>query len=61
VGGWMKKNSARREEVLRAVDEDDFGSGHHAAQRVPDRPYLACQLSGGETWTNPLEGLPKRL
>jgi hypothetical protein len=34
------------EEVLRAVAEDDAGSGHHAAQRVPDFPYLARQLSG---------------
>jgi hypothetical protein len=37
------------EEVLRAVAEDDAGSDHHAAQRVPDHPYLVCQLSGGET------------
>jgi hypothetical protein len=29
------------EEVLRAVAEDDAGSGHHAAHRVPDHPYLA--------------------
>jgi hypothetical protein len=36
------------EEVLRAVAEDDAGSGHHAAQRVSDHPYLARQLSGGE-------------
>jgi hypothetical protein len=33
-------------EVLHAVAEDDAGSGHHAAQRVPDLPYLARQLSG---------------
>jgi hypothetical protein len=23
------------------IAEDDAGSGHHAAQRVPDHPYLA--------------------
>jgi hypothetical protein len=38
------------EEVLCAVAEDDAESGHHATQRVPDHPYLARQLSGGETW-----------
>jgi hypothetical protein len=38
------------EEVLHAVAEDDAKSGHHAAQRVPDHPYLTRQLSGGETW-----------
>jgi hypothetical protein len=27
--------------------------GHHAAQRVPDHPYLARQMSRGETWTDP--------
>jgi hypothetical protein len=37
------------EEVIRAVTEDDARSGHHAAQRAPDHPYLARQLSGGET------------
>jgi hypothetical protein len=37
------------EEVLRVITEDDAGSGHHAAQRVPDHPYLTRQLSGGET------------
>jgi hypothetical protein len=36
-------------EVLRAVAEDDVGSGHHAAQRAPDLPYLVRQLSEGET------------
>jgi hypothetical protein len=46
------------EEVLCAVAEDDAGSGHHAAQRVPDHPYLARQLSGGETWTDPQGGYP---
>jgi hypothetical protein len=30
--------------------ENNTGSGHHAAQRVPDLPYLTRQLSGGETW-----------
>jgi hypothetical protein len=49
------------EEVLRAVAEDDAWSGHHAAQRVPDHPYLTCQLSRGETWTDPQGGLPKLL
>jgi hypothetical protein len=34
------------EEVLRAVAEDDAESIHHAAQRAPDHPYLARQLSG---------------
>jgi hypothetical protein len=38
------------EDVRHARREDDTGSGHHAAQRVPDLPYLARQLSGGETW-----------
>jgi hypothetical protein len=28
------------EEVFRAVTKNDAGSGHHAAQRVPDLPYL---------------------
>jgi hypothetical protein len=37
---------ARREGFLRAVSEDDTGSGHHAAQRIPDLPYQARQLSG---------------
>jgi hypothetical protein len=46
------------EEVLRAVAEDDTGSGHYAAQRVPDFPYLARQLSGGETRTDPQGGYP---
>jgi hypothetical protein len=41
------------EEVLCVVAEDDVGSGHHAALRVPDLPYLARQLSGGETWIDP--------
>jgi hypothetical protein len=38
------------EEVLRDVAKDDAGSGHHAAQGVPDHPYLEPQLSGGEIW-----------
>jgi hypothetical protein len=38
------------EDVRHARREDDTRSGHHAAQRVPDLPYLARQLSGGETW-----------
>jgi hypothetical protein len=46
------------EEVLCAVAEDDTGLGHHAAQRVRDHPYLARQLSGGETWTDPQRGNP---
>jgi hypothetical protein len=45
-----KKNSTRREGVRRTVTEDDTGSGHHAAQRALDLPYLARQLSRGETW-----------
>jgi hypothetical protein len=27
--------------------------GHYVAHRVPDHPYLARQLSRGETWTDP--------
>jgi hypothetical protein len=48
---WVRaqKNSARREGALRAVAEDDTGSGHHAAQRAPDHHYMARQLSRGET------------
>jgi hypothetical protein len=46
------------EEVLRVFAEDDAGSGHHATQRVPDHPYLARQLSGGDTWTYPQGGYP---
>jgi hypothetical protein len=34
----------------------DARSGRHAAQRVPDLPYLARQLSGGETCTDPQGG-----
>jgi hypothetical protein len=45
------------EEVLRAVTDDDAGSGHHATQRFPDHP-MARQLSGGETWTDPQGGDP---
>jgi hypothetical protein len=41
------------EEVLCVVAEHDVGSGHHAALRVPDLPYLTRQLSGGETWIDP--------
>jgi hypothetical protein len=37
------------EDVRHARREDDTGSGHLAAQRVPDLPYLARQLLGGET------------
>jgi hypothetical protein len=36
----------------------DTRSGYHASQRVPDHPYLAHQLSGGETWIDPLGGDP---
>jgi hypothetical protein len=36
--------------VLRAVAEYDAESGHHAAQRAPDHPYLARQLLEGDTW-----------
>jgi hypothetical protein len=43
------------------AEKNDTRSGHHAAQRVPDHPYLARQLSEGETWTDPQGGLPKRL
>jgi hypothetical protein len=47
------------EEVLCAVAEDDDGSGHHAAQRVPDHPYLARQLLGVRPGRS-ARGLPKR-
>jgi hypothetical protein len=57
--GGREKTSARREGVLRVVAEEDAGSGHHATQRVPDLPYLARQLSGGETWTYPQGGYPR--
>jgi hypothetical protein len=46
------------EEVLHAVAEDDAESGHHAAQRAPDHPYLARQLLGGETCTDPQGDYP---
>jgi hypothetical protein len=46
------------EEVFRAVAEDDAGSGHHAAQRVPDHHYLTRQLSVGETWIDLQGGYP---
>jgi hypothetical protein len=76
LGGWALKNFwcaadlADRpegadekvviEEVLCAVAEEDAGSGHHAAQRVPDHPYLARQLSGVRL-DRSARGLPKRL
>jgi hypothetical protein len=37
-------------DVHHACRKDDTRSGNHAAQRVPDHPYLVRQLSGGETW-----------
>jgi hypothetical protein len=46
------------EGVLRAVAKGDTGSDHHAAQRVPDLPYLALNCQGGETCTDPLGGYP---
>jgi hypothetical protein len=36
----------------------DNRSGCHAAQRVPDLPFLARQMSGGETCTDPKGGYP---
>jgi hypothetical protein len=46
------------EDVRHARRENDTRSGRHAAQRVPDLPYLARQLSGDETWTDPQGGYP---
>jgi hypothetical protein len=55
---WRMKTLTVVDEVLRAVAEDNIGSGQHAAQRVPDLPYLVRQLLGDETWTNPQGGYP---
>jgi hypothetical protein len=40
------------------VRKKDARSGRHAAQRVPDLPYLARQLSGDETYTDPQGDYP---
>jgi hypothetical protein len=44
------------EDVRHARRKNDTRLGHHAAQRAPDHPYMAHQLSGGETWTDPQGG-----
>jgi hypothetical protein len=46
------------EDVRHSRRENNARSGRHATQRVPDLPYLARQLSGGETWKDPQGGYP---
>jgi hypothetical protein len=46
------------EDVRHAHRENDVRYGRHAKQRFPDLPYLACQLTRGETWTDSQGGYP---
>jgi hypothetical protein len=47
---WVAAGARLDLHVRHARREDNTRSGHHAAQHVPDHPYLARQLSVGETW-----------
>jgi hypothetical protein len=61
VGGSSWRHFlARREGVLRAVVEDDAGSGHHAAQRAPDPPTWRANCQGVRPGRS-ARGLPKQL